>query len=394
MYGKLGNSSDAESLFSEAEVKDLVSWNALISSYATAGRCYEAYEAFLRLEGAGEPTPNVVSWSAVIGGFASCGVMEQSVDLFRLMQKAGVHSNAVTLATVLSICADLSAMNAGREIHAYSTRSFMNDNILIENGLLNLYTKSGSLKYGTLVFERIKDKDLITWNSMINGYGIHGLCENALSTYKGMVSFGVEPDGITFISILSACSHAGRVAEGRRMFDLMFEKHGISPGMEHYSCLVDLLGRAGLAREASELVEKMPMRPNASIWGALLNSCRIYGFTTMTKDTASRIFGAEGETPGNCMLISNIYAAIGRWEDSARVRVLTKEKGLKKNPGQSWIEVKKTVYVFSAGCSLPLGAEGVYGIMESLNRHMENENELESDLFVDMVDRGGGSCDN
>ncbi|XP_020573958.1 putative pentatricopeptide repeat-containing protein At1g17630 [Phalaenopsis equestris] len=387
MYGKLGNSSDAEKLFSEVEMKDLVCWNALISSYAASGLCNEAYETFHLLQEAGEPKPNVVSWSAMIGGFSFCGMVEKSVELFRLMQRDGIQSNSVTLATILSACAELSSLDSGREIHAHSIRSFMGSNILIQNGLLNLYTKSGGLKYGCLVFERIKGKDLITWNSMINGHGMHGLCNEALSTFRSMVRGGMEPDGITFVAILSACSHAGRVAEGRELFDLMVNKHGISPGLEHYSCMVDLLGRAGLIREASELVEKMPMRPNACVWGALLNSCRIHGNTAVAEGTASRMFGLEEETSGNCMLISNIYAAIGKWDESARVRVITREKGIRKNPGQSWLEVKKTVLVFSAGGSLPPGAEGAYEVMEDLNRHMETENQVASDfLLLDWAD--------
>ncbi|PKU77607.1 putative pentatricopeptide repeat-containing protein At1g17630 [Dendrobium catenatum] len=382
MYGKLGNSGDAEKLFSEMEMRDLVSWNALISSYAASGCCDEAYEVFCRLQEAGEPKPSVVSWSAVIGGFASCGAVEKSVELFRLMQRAGVKYNAVTLATVLSACAELSSFGSGREIHAHTIRNLMDGNILIQNGLLNLYTKSGGLNYGCLVFDRIKGKDLITWNSMINGHGLHGSCDKALSTFRSMVACGLEPDGITFVAVLSACSHAGRVTEGRKVFDLMVHQHGISPGLEHYSCMVDLLGRAGLIREASELVENMPMRPNACVWGALLSSCRIHGNAAMAEDTASRILGLEEETSGIRMLISNIYAATGRWEDSARVRVMTREKGIRKNPGQSWIEVNKTVLVFSAGGSLPPGAEGAYDVLEDLNMQMETENQVASDWFL------------
>lgn len=382
MYGKLGNRRESESLFSELEAKDLVSWNALISSYAASGCCNEAYEAFCRLQKAGDPAPNVVSWSAVIGGFASCGEVLQSLDLFRLMQTVRVQSNAVTLASILTSCAELSSMALGREIHAHSIRTFMYGNILIQNGLLNLYIKNGSLKYAHLLFERIKEKDLITWNSMIYGHGVNGSCDGALSTFKEMVRCGVEPDGITFIAILSACSHAGRVTDGRNAFDLMVQNHRITPGLEHYSCMVDLLGRAGLIREARELVEKMPMRPNTCVWGALLNSCRMHGNTTMVENTAARILELEDGSSGSRMLISNIYAATGRWEDSAKVRVSTREKGIRKKPGQSWIEVKKTVHVFTAGGSLPSGVEGAYKLMEDFNRLMESEEQVASEWLL------------
>ncbi|PKA58764.1 Putative pentatricopeptide repeat-containing protein [Apostasia shenzhenica] len=374
MYGKLGNSDDAEILFSEAHVKDLVSWNALISSYAATGRCYEAYEAFRRLEEEGDPAPNVVSWSAVIGGFASCGMAEWSLNIFRMMQKAGTPANAVTIGSVLSCCAELSAMGSGREIHAHSMRNLLDGNILVGNGLLHMYVKGGSLKYGCLVFERIGCKDLVTWNSMIAGYGMHGFCDEALGTFRRMVKEDSKPDGITFVAVLSACSHAGRVIEGQKMFDLMLNEHGITPDLVHYSCVVDLFGRAGKLTEANEFMQKMPMSPNACVWGALLNSCRIHGNATLAENAHSGILGFEGETSGNCMLISNIYAASGRWEDSARLRVMTREKGIRKNPGQSWIEVNKSVHVFSAFGSQPSCPEGAYAILKDLNRHMEIEN--------------------
>ncbi|XP_008805802.2 putative pentatricopeptide repeat-containing protein At1g17630 [Phoenix dactylifera] len=373
MYGKLGYREDAERLFLETTVKDLVSWNALISSYAAAGLCGEAYEIFSRMEKTGEFRPNVVSWSAVIGVFASGGMVEQSLDLFRQMQQAGVAPNSITAATVLAACAELSSLRLGKEIHGHAIRGLMDHNLLVANGLLNMYTKSGSLREGQSVFNRMEDKDLISWNSMIAGYGIHGFCDEALGTFSDMVRAGCEPDGITFIAVLSACSRSGHVSQGRRLFVQMVDEYKIQPCMEHYSCMVDLLGRAGLLREASQLMECMPVKPNACVWGALLNSCRIYGNTATAEDTMAQVLGPEGQATGNYMLLSNIYAACGRWEDSARVRVMTKVKGLKKSPGQSWIEVKNNVYVFSAGSSLPPGAEDVYEVLEDLYRHMESD---------------------
>nr|XP_010915225.2 LOW QUALITY PROTEIN: putative pentatricopeptide repeat-containing protein At1g17630 [Elaeis guineensis] len=393
MYGKLGDREDAERLFSETAVKDSVSWNALISSYAAAGLSSEAYEIFARMEKTGEFTPNVVSWSAVIGGFASEGMVEQSLELFRQMQQAGVAPNSVTVATVLSACAELSALRSGKEIHGHTIRGLMDHNLLVANGLLNMYTKSGSLREGQSVFDGMEDKDLISWNSMIAGYGIHGFCDQALGTFSDMVRAGCEPDGITFIALLSACGHSGRVSQGRRLFDRMVDEYKIKPCMEHYSCMVDLLGRAGLLGEASELVECMPMKPNACVWGALLNSCRIYGNTAAAEGTMARILGLEGQATGNYMLLSNIYAACGRWEDSARVRVMTKVKGLKKSPGQSWIEVKNNVYAFSAGSALPPGAEDVYEVLEDLYQHMESDKFAPDARLLQVVVQGDWAVD-
>ncbi|XP_072985312.1 putative pentatricopeptide repeat-containing protein At1g17630 [Typha latifolia] len=385
MYGKLGNREEAERLFTQAKVKDLVCWNALISAYAAAGLCDKAYEIFALMEEAKEVSPNVVSWSAVIGAFASNEMIEGALELFRRMQQSRLSPNSVTVATVLSACAELSALKLGREIHGHTIRGAMDRNLLVANGLLNMYAKSGSLRDGRLVFDQIDDQDLISWNSMIAGYGMHGLCDEALATFDDMVRVGYEPDEVTFIAMVSACSHAGRVADGRQLFDQMIEKYKISPSMEHYACMVDLLGRAGLLREAAELIEKMPVKPNLCVLGALLNSCRIHGNAAFAEDTAARVLGMEGESTGSYMLLSNTYAACGRWEDSARVRVMTKVRSLKKNPGQSWIEVRNKVHVFSAGSILPPGAEGIYVVLEDLYLQMEAENYAIEELHCDCV---------
>ncbi|XP_077209839.1 pentatricopeptide repeat (PPR-like) superfamily protein [Tasmannia lanceolata] len=385
MYGKHGNWEDAKMLFSKMRLWNLVSWNVLISCYAAAGLCDEAFEVFSQLEKKGEELkirPNVISWSAVIDGFASSGRGDKSLELFRRMLCVGVEPNSVTIASVLSVCAELVALGFGKEIHGYVIRSLMDKNILVENGLVHMYAKSGSLRDGRLVFDRMKGRDLISWNSMMAGYGVHGFGRDALSTFDDMVRTGLKPDGITFIAVMSACSHAGLVDEGCRLFDQMVNEFMILPQMEHYACMVDLLGRAGLLQEASEFVKKMPMKPNAYIWGALLNSCRIHKNTAVAEETASRIFSLESETTGSYMLLSNIYAACGRWEDSARVRVLSKTKGLKKSPGQSWIEVKQKIYMFLAGSPLQAGLEEVYSVLEELGLQMEARGYIPDKSFV------------
>ncbi|GAV91592.1 LOW QUALITY PROTEIN: PPR domain-containing protein/PPR_2 domain-containing protein/PPR_3 domain-containing protein, partial [Cephalotus follicularis] len=333
LYGKHGLIGDAKKLFLATVNKNSVSWNALITSYADA--------------------------------FASQGREEESLDLFRQMQFAKVMANSVTLSSVLSVCAESAALNLGREIHGHAIKTLINKNILVENGLVNMYTKCGTLKEGYLVFEKMDKKDLISWNSMITGYGMHGLGENALATFDQMIKSGFKLDGVTFVAVLSACSHSGLIAEGCRLFDMMIRENSIQPQMDHYSCMVDLLGRAGLLQEASDIVKNMPMEPNASVWGALLNSCRMHRDTEIAEETASQVFGLNSTTVGY-MLLSNIYAASGRWEDSARVRVSARTKGLKKIPGQGWIQVKKNVQMFSAGNTIERDTYEVYGILEEL----------------------------
>ncbi|CAA6663327.1 unnamed protein product [Spirodela intermedia] len=319
-YGMLGNAEEAELLFSQTEPKSLVTWNSLISCHAAAGLDEQAYQLLLEMEETTGIRPDSVTWSAVIGGLAAQGKVVESLEIFRQMQEDGVRANSVTAATVLSACAEIAALRLGRELHGHTLRASTGDgDPLVGNALVSMYAKCGSLKDARNMFDKMADnRDLISWNSMISGYGINGLGEEAIGVFEGMVDAGVDPDGVSFVAVLSACRHAGFVSEGRRLFHRMVHRHGIRPWMEHYACMVDLLGRAGLLEEAIKLVKTMPMEPNIWVWGSLLNSCRMHRNDGVAEEAASRIFALELETAGSCMLLSNIYASCGRWEDSAR----------------------------------------------------------------------------
>ncbi|XP_045090630.1 putative pentatricopeptide repeat-containing protein At1g17630 [Aegilops tauschii subsp. strangulata] len=388
MYGKLGKMDDAREVFREAGERNTVTWNALITSYAAAGMCDEALNVLVRMEQrGGMVAPNVMSWSAVIGGFASSGDNERALELFRRMQQQWLSPNVVTLATVLSACTEQLAVRLGREVHADAIRSMVDRHSLVANGLINMYAKCGRVADARTVFDGMKSRDLVSWNSMLAGYGMHGLCDDALAVFTDMAEAKVDPDGVTFVAVLSACSHAGRVSEGRRLFDQMILEHKISPSMEHYTCMVDLLGRAGLLKEASEFIETMPMGADLCVWGALLNSCRIHGDAAMAEATIAKALQAGVVTTGNHTLITNLYAACGMWDDSKRVRVMTREAGLRKNPGQSWVEVKNKVFAFMAGSvppSMPR-AEDVFRVLDDLYREMDDQRRaIEEDHIVNV----------
>lgn len=385
MYGKNRAVRDAEYLFSEIQLKNIVTWNTLISCYAESGLCDEAFATFSQLKKLDiypMVRPDVKSWSAVIGGFASNGRCEESLELFRQMQHSGILSNSVSFCSILSACAELSALILGREIHGHVIRGSLDNSVLVGNGLINMYMKCGSVREGNLVFEKIIGKDTYSWNTMIAGYGMHGLGENALRIFNRMIGSGYEPDGVTFLACLSSCSHAGLVCEGRKLFDRMKREFKFEPQLEHYSCMVDLLGRAGFLIEAYNMVKTMPMEPNDCVLGALLNSCSMYKNTDMAQDTASLMFSHRSAMTGSYVLLSNIYAASGKWEDSAKVRILARTKGLKKIAGLSWIEVKKKVSMFSSGKSLEIemGMDELYGILQNLSLQMEEE---ASDIIID-----------
>ncbi|KAK1416890.1 hypothetical protein QVD17_26009 [Tagetes erecta] len=373
-YGRHGGCLEAaEKLFSEVENKCLVSWNGLISSYAQSGLCDEAFSTFLNLKNEKNLTPNVISWSAVISGFALNGRPDESLKLFRKMQLAKVSPNVITISTLLSVCADLSTVVFGKEIHGYIVRNLMNNNLLVVNGLINMYAKCGSLIEGYIIFKNIKKKDLCSWNIMIKGYGMHGYGKNALKIFNQMISDGYTPDGVTFVSLLSACSHAGLVNDGRRLFNEMKPEFGIDPKIEHYACIVDLLGRAGLFEEASEVAKKMPLEPNVCVWGALLNSSRMHKNANWDEKSVSEILDLSSET-GNYMLLSNIYAQSGQWEDSAKVRVSARARGLTKTRGQSWIELNKRVHMFAAGEFVENEIKEVETVVKILSFEMKMKN--------------------
>ncbi|KAK9131189.1 hypothetical protein Sjap_011676 [Stephania japonica] len=286
---------------------------------------------------------------------------------------ANVDPNSVTFAGVLSACGELAVLDRGIEIHGHSIRACLDNNILVGNGLINMYVKCGKLKEAQIIFDKLGDRDLVSWNSMIAGYGMHGFGEDGLLTFRQMVEVGQRPDEVTFVAVLSACSHAGLVTEGRQLFDQIVNVFSIQPLMEHYACMVDLLGRAGMLQEACDIIKNMPMEPNVCVWGALLNSCRMYKNTDLAEVAAAKIFSLETRTAGSYMLLSNLYSACGSWKNSAKVRMLAKTKGLKKNPGQSWIEVQNKVHTFLAGNALQPGLKEVYHILEDLGLKMETD---------------------
>ncbi|KAK9131205.1 hypothetical protein Sjap_011692 [Stephania japonica] len=213
MYGKNGNIDDSSSLFRQMKTKNLITWNSLISSFSEAGLCDEAFEAFLQLEKSGDSMlqPNVITWTAVISGFSSKGRGNECLDMFRRMLYANVDPNSVTFAGVLSACGELAVLDRGIEIHGHSIRACLDNNILVGNGLINMYVKCGKLKEAQIIFDKLGDRDLVSWNSMIVGYGMHGFGEDSLLTFRQMVEVGQRPDEVTFVAVLSACSHAGLV---------------------------------------------------------------------------------------------------------------------------------------------------------------------------------------
>jgi pentatricopeptide repeat protein len=226
------------------------------------------------------------------------------------------------------------------------------------------------------------ERDVVSWNTMIAGYGMHGQGEDALGLFSKMQQTCINPDSITFVCVLSACSHTGLLEEGWEYFYCMSRDYCITPKMQHYACMIDLLGRAGCLKDAQDFIEKMPYKPSASVWGSLLGACRVHNNIQVGEYVAERLFDLDPEKAGYYVLLSNIYAAAGRWDDVSKVRTMMKDRGIKKMPGCSLVEVKNKVHAFNVGDKSHPQSEKIYAMLNSLAKQMEEAGYIPDTNFV------------
>ena len=325
------------------EEPDQVVNNALLRLYAQCGCFDDVLRVFEEM-----PQQNVVSWNSLIAGFVRQEQVFESLDAFRRMQGEGIGFSWVTLTTVLPVCSHVTALNSGKEIHAQIVKSTRKPDVPVLNSLVDMYAKCGAIDYSRRVFDAMQSKDLTSWNTMLTGYAVNGFIEKAMEIFNGMVKSGLRPDAVTFIALLSGCSHAGLTDKGQRLFSKMEKHYGVQPTLEHYACLVDMLGRAGRIKEALVVVKFMPMRPSGSILGSLLNSCRLYGNVSLGEAIAEQLFELEPRNSGNYVLLSNIYANAGMWDKVKMVREMMERRGMKKEAGCSWIQIKNRIHTFVA----------------------------------------------
>eukprot|EP01018_Ginkgo_biloba_P036696 Gb_40437 [translate_table: standard] len=387
MYSKCGSVEIARQLFDKMDNRNVVSWNTMITGYIQNGHANEALTLFCQMQ-LSDLKPdlvtmiarrlfdkmsrrNVVSWSAMIAGYALNGRADETLELFNQMQLADVKADSVTMVSVLPACAQLSALQQGKGIHAYIIKCGFESDVFVANALIDMYAKCGNIESARHLFEKMSKRDLVSWNSLIAGYGMHGQGEDALAVFSKMQQTSIKPNHITFVCVLSACSHAGMVDEGWQYFDHMIQEYGISPRVEHYACMVDLLGRAGHLDDAQNFIANMPIEPGASVWGALLGACRIHCNIELGERVAERLFDLEPENAGCYVLLSNIYAAAGRWDNVAKVRVMMKDRRLKKAPGCSLIEVNNRVHAFLADDKSHPQSEKIYATLKTLAGQME-----------------------
>ncbi|AAF01561.1 hypothetical protein [Arabidopsis thaliana] len=351
----------------ETEVK--VS-TALVDMYMKCFSPEEAYAVFSRI-----PRKDVVSWVALISGFTLNGMAHRSIEEFSIMLlENNTRPDAILMVKVLGSCSELGFLEQAKCFHSYVIKYGFDSNPFIGASLVELYSRCGSLGNASKVFNGIALKDTVVWTSLITGYGIHGKGTKALETFNHMVkSSEVKPNEVTFLSILSACSHAGLIHEGLRIFKLMVNDYRLAPNLEHYAVLVDLLGRVGDLDTAIEITKRMPFSPTPQILGTLLGACRIHQNGEMAETVAKKLFELESNHAGYYMLMSNVYGVKGEWENVEKLRNSVKQRGIKKGLAESLIEIRRKVHRFVADDELHPEKEPVYGLLKELDLHMKED---------------------
>ncbi|KAG5236591.1 pentatricopeptide repeat-containing protein [Salix suchowensis] len=316
--------------------------NGIIDFY---GKCKEVELAEMVFNGMGRR--NSVSWCTMVAVCEQNDEKEKACMVFSMGRKEGIELTDYMVSSVISAYAGLSGLEFGRSVHALAVKACVEGNIFVGSALVDMYGKCGSIEDCEQVFHEMPERNLVSWNAMISGYAHQGDVDMAVTLFEEMQSEAV-PNYVTLICVLSACSRGGAVKLGNEIFESMRDRYGIEPGAEHYACIVDMLGRAGMVERAYEIVQKMPFRPTISVWGALLNACRVYGEPKLGKIAADNLFKLDPKDSGNHVLLSNMFAAAGRWDEATLVRKEMKDVGIRKGAGCSWVTAKNKVHAFQA----------------------------------------------
>ncbi|KAL8152231.1 hypothetical protein V2J09_009991 [Rumex salicifolius] len=372
MYAKCGKIAEARRIFDRMRVRNVISETSMVCGYAKASSVSAAKSLFLEME-----DRNIVSWNALMAGYTQNGEYEEAFGLFCLLKKESVWPTHYTFGNLLNSCANLANLNLGRQTHTHVVKhgfrfqSGPDSDIFVGNSLIDMYMKCGSVEDGCWVFEHMLHRDCVSWNAVIVGYAQNGYGSLALHFFKKMLESGEKPDNITFIGVLSACSHAGLLEEGRHYFNSMTRLHGVVPLKDHYTCMVDLLGRAGCLKEAKNLIETMPIRSDTVIWASLLAACRVHRNIEIGKYAANKLMEMDPTNSGPYVLLSNMYAELRSWGNVTNMRNLMRQRGVVKQPGCSWIEVQNSIHVFFVKDKRHRHIQDVYYILRMLTGQLK-----------------------
>ncbi|MED6218648.1 hypothetical protein PIB30_028489 [Stylosanthes scabra] len=404
-YFKCGCFSEWKQVFDEMHERNVVTWTAVISGLAQNEFYEDSLKLFSQMR-CGTVSPNVltylsslmacsglqalreeeawkifesaeeldeISLTVILVAFAQNGFEEEAIQIFMRMLKLGVEVDPNMVSAILGVFGVDTSLALGKQIHSLVIKKNFIQNPFVSNGLINMYSKCGDLHDSLQVFHRVRQKNSVSWNSMIAAFARHGDGFRALEFYKEMRMEGVAPTDVTFLSLLHACSHAGLVDKGMEFLESMTRDHGISPRSEHYACVVDMLGRAGLLQEAKKFIEGIPVNPGVLVWQALLGACSIHCDSEMGKYAADQLFLATPERPAPYVLMANIYSIEGKWKERAGAIKRMKEMGVAKEVGISWIEIDKKVNSFVVGDKLHPKSDIIYWVLCGLLEHLKDE---------------------
>ncbi|XP_004305224.1 PREDICTED: pentatricopeptide repeat-containing protein At5g42450, mitochondrial-like [Fragaria vesca subsp. vesca] len=368
LYAKLSIIQDARRAFEDTQKPNVVSYTTLICAYLKKEMLEDALELFKVM-----PERNVVSWNAMIGGYSQTGHNEEAVNLFIEMLRNGLVPSQSTFPCAIIAAANIAALGIGRSFHACAVKALGKFDVFISNSLISFYAKCGSMEDSLLVFNRLRGRNIVSWNAVICGYAQNGKGEEAISFFEKMSVSECKPNSVTLLGLLWACNHAGLVDKGYSYFN---QARTEEPGIlkpEHYACMVDLLSRSGCFRQAKEFISDLPFEPGIGFWKALLGGCQIHSNMELGEFAARKILALDPGDVSSYVMVSNAHSAAGRWQNVSTTRREMKDKGMKRIPGCSWIEIRSKVHVFTTADKNHHQMNEIYTVLEIMYRAFEGE---------------------
>ncbi|KAL8532802.1 hypothetical protein ACS0TY_009128 [Phlomoides rotata] len=358
----------ARKVFDEMSERNVVSWTAMISRYTRAGKVGNAILLFEEMPEEIRDTP---FWNCIIAGCVQNGLFSEAIAFFRRMVvEEGNRPNQGTVVCTLSALGHSGMLQIGKCIHGYIYRNGLSLCLClyVVNGLIDMYGKCGSFEKSRIIFDKSPETNLATWNSLINCYALHGRSHDVIRFFEDMLQHedGLKPDVVTFVGLLNACTHGGLVSEGRHYYDMMINDYGIEPQIEHYRCLIDLLGRSGRFEEAMEVVQGMRVPPDEAVWGALLNGCKIHRRTDLAEFAVKQLLEINPDNGGYSAMLANLYGELGKWDEEQKVRKKLSEENAYKAAGCSWIEVDNQIHSFHSVDKSHARKEEIYAVLKCL----------------------------
>ncbi|KAL1366092.1 hypothetical protein HN51_013989 [Arachis hypogaea] len=371
-----GLSEEAWELFQRMPERNVVATTAMITGFCKEGKVDNARALFEEIR-----CKDRVSWNIMVTGYAQNGRGEEALILFLQMLRSGTQPDEVTFVSLLTACANLASLEEGTQVYALVIKHGYDSDLSVSNALVTMYSKCGGIVDSMLAFGQISHPDVVSWNTIIAAFAQHGLYVKAQSYFDQMIMLGIQPDALTFLNLLAACCRAGRVDESVNLFHLMVHDYGIPPRSEHYTCLVDVMSRAGQLQRAYKMIQEMPVEADSSIWGAFLVACSVHSNVKLGELAASKILNLDPYNSGAYVMLSNIYAAAGMWKDVNRVRVLMKERGVKKQKAYSWMQIKNRIHCFVGGDPSHPNISDIHFALRMIALHMKVKGDTGDNFF-------------